>query len=131
MAEYGAETRERILAELEQGKSLVTVCEQEDMPNRATVQRWQADDVDFDAAVTRAREFGFEALAVEALNRARNAKDAQLSRLEFDATRWYLGKLSNAFSDDKTKKHELSGSVRHELIENVIVDPASPDSQGL
>jgi hypothetical protein len=34
------------------------------------------------------------------------AEDAAKGRLSFDAHRWYLGKLSNAFSDDKAQKHE-------------------------
>ena len=78
------------------------------MPNRSTVQRWQNEDQDFDAAVTRAREDGFHYLAEQARIRALTAEDAARGRLAFDADRWYLGKLSNAFSDNKAQKHEVT-----------------------
>jgi hypothetical protein len=71
------------------------------MPNRSTVQRWQNEDDEFDAAVTHAREEGFHYLAEQARISAHTAEDAAKGRLAFDADRWYLGKLSNAFSDNK------------------------------
>jgi hypothetical protein len=98
--------RETIIAELETGRSLLSICKDEGMPSRSTVQRWQKDDADFDAAVTRAREDGFHHLAEQARINAQSTKDAALGRLAFDADRWYLGKLSNAFSDNKAQKHE-------------------------
>jgi hypothetical protein len=102
------EVRETILAELEQGRSLLSICKDEGMPNRATVQRWQKDDEDFDAAVTRAREDGFHYLAEQARANAQTSTDPAKGRLAFDADRWYLGKLSNAFSDNKAQKHEVT-----------------------
>jgi hypothetical protein len=98
--------RETILGRLAEGQSLSAICRDDDMPNRATVQRWQNDDAEFDAAVTRAREDGYQLLADRALLEAMTAEDAAKGRLSFDAHRWYLGKLSNAFSDDKAQKHE-------------------------
>jgi hypothetical protein len=102
------DVREVILAELEKGRSLLSICKDEGMPNRSTVQRWQNDDADFDAAVTRAREDGFEYLAEQARINAQTAQDAAKGRLAFDADRWYLGKLSHAFSDNKAQKHEVT-----------------------
>lgn len=96
-----------ILDLLAAGKGLATICRREDMPDRSTVQRWQSEEPDFDAAVTRAREDGYELLAEEAVTAAETAEDAAKGRLAFDAKRWYLGKLSNAFSDKQ--KHELTG----------------------
>lgn len=37
--------------------------------------------------------------AERAVEEAKAAKDAALGRLAFDAERWYVGKLSNAFAD--------------------------------
>jgi hypothetical protein len=110
------DVRQTILEELEKGRSLLSICRDEGMPNRSTVQRWQADDEDFDAAVTRAREDGFHYLAEQARIRAQTADDAAKGRLAFDADRWYLGKLSNAFSDNKAQKlehtHDLSDEAK-------------------
>ena len=78
------------------------------MPSARTVQRWQNDDEEFDVSVTRAREDGFHFLAELARLNAQTAADPAKGRLAFDADRWYLGKLSNAFSDNKAQKHEVT-----------------------
>ncbi len=100
------DTRGKIVAELESGRSLLSICKDEGMPCARTVQRWQNDDAEFDVAVTRAREDGFHYLAEQARISAHAATDAARGRLAFDADRWYLGKLSNAFSDNKPQKLE-------------------------
>jgi hypothetical protein len=111
-----AAVEEELLERLADGESLVQICRDERMPNRSTVQRWQDDDDVFDAAVTRARESGMFVRAERAVEVAKTATDASLGRLAFDAERWYVGKLSNAFSDDKTRKHELSGPGGEPLV---------------
>jgi hypothetical protein len=103
-----ADVREQILTLLMEGKSLASICKLEGLPDRRTVQRWQNEDAEFDAAVTHAREEGFQLLADKAVENARRADDAAKGRLAFDADRWYLGKLSNAFSDNKAQKHEVT-----------------------
>ena len=100
--------REAIIAQLAEGNSLNKICREDGMPDRRTVQRWQEADTEFDAAITRAREYGFHSRAERAVEDAQTAEDAGLARLAFDAERWYLGKLSNAFSDNKTQKHEIN-----------------------
>lgn len=91
--------REQIIDSLAIGESLSKICERAGMPDRRTVQRWQDADPEFDAAVTRARESGMFVRAEKAVEDAKSAKDAALGRLAFDAERWYVGKLSNAFAD--------------------------------
>lgn len=95
-----------VLERLAEGESLSAICSDSDMPNRSTIQRWQNDDAEFDAAVTRAREIGFEQRAERAVLEAKTAEDPSKGRLAFDAERWYLGKLSNAFSDNKPTSHK-------------------------
>lgn len=102
------EVRETILAELEKGRSLLSICKDEGLPSARTVQRWMEDDAEWSVAVTRAREEGFHYLAELARINAQTAEDAAKGRLAFDADRWYLGKLSNAFSDNKAQKHEVT-----------------------
>lgn len=98
--------RTAILDRLAAGESLNAICKADGMPDRRTVQRWQEDDTGFDAAVTHAREVGFHSMAEEALREATACTDPQKGRLAFDARRWYLGKLSNAFSDNKPQAHK-------------------------
>ena len=46
---------ESLLERLAGGESLSAICKDPRMPDRRTVQRWQDDDDEFDAEVTRAR----------------------------------------------------------------------------
>lgn len=109
--------REHVIAELEKGRSLLSICKDDGMPTARTIQRWQADDENFDVAVTRAREDGFHYLAEQARTKAQTAEDAAKGRLAFDADRWYLGKLSNAFSDNKAQEHKHTGQIGVKVIE--------------
>jgi hypothetical protein len=102
------EVREQILAMLSDGKSMRAICKLDGMPNRETVRLWRKEDEEFDLAITHAREEGFHSLAEKALEDAEAATDAATGRLKFDARRWYVGKLSNAFSDNKAQKHEVT-----------------------
>jgi hypothetical protein len=111
------DARQTIIEELEKGRSLLSICKDEGMPSRETVRQWQKADETFDLAVTRAREDGFHYLAEQARIRAQTAEDAAKGRLAFDADRWYLGKLSNAFSDNKDQKHVHSGAIALKGIE--------------
>lgn len=106
-------TQEELLERLADGESLVAICKREGMPDRRTVQRWQDADEAFDAAITRAREIGYSVMAEKAVADAEDCEDPQKGRLAFDARRWYLGKLSNAFSDNKAQKHE----VKHDMTD--------------
>jgi hypothetical protein len=108
MAEDTAAVRQTIIEELEKGRSLLSICKDAGMPSREAVRLWQKADEAFDLAITRAREDGFYYLAEQARIKAQTAEDAAKGRLAFDADRWYLGKLSNAFSDNKAQKHEVT-----------------------
>jgi len=111
------DVREGILAELREGRSLSSICRDEGMPSRETVRQWQKADEEFDLAVTHAREDGFHFIAEFARLNAHTAEDPAKGRLAFDADRWYLGKLSNAFSDNKEQRHNHSGQIGVKVIE--------------
>jgi len=114
---YPAKTRTQIIDRLAKGESLSQICTDADMPCRYTVQGWQDADEDFNLAVTRAREIGYELRADRAVMEAKTADDAAKGRLAFDAERWYLGKLSNAFSDNKVRKQEIALDMPQEVAE--------------
>lgn len=108
--------RERILTLLCDGKSMRTICKMDGMPSRETIRLWCKEDKEFDLAITHAREEGFHSLAEQALQDAEKATDAAVGRLQFDARRWYVGKLSKDFSDNKEQKlkhtHDLSDEAK-------------------
>lgn len=106
-----APAKAHIIRELSEGRSLSEICEgNPDCPSRYTVYAWMEQDQDFRARVADAREIGYHARAEKAVAEAKSAPDPVRGRLAFDAERWYLGKLSLAFSDDKAKKLELGGA---------------------
>lgn len=113
------DVREQILSSLMEGQSLSAVCKLDGMPSWSTVHRWMEADEDFAGQITRAREAGYQKRADDAVLAAKTAEDAARGRLAFDAERWYLGKLSNAFSDNKAQKHDHD--VRIKGIEIAIV----------
>lgn len=108
-----------ICAELAAGKSLVTVCAAEDMPHRATVMRWLADDSKegFRDNYMRAREAQADFYAeqiIEISDDGRNDtyKDDKgnvvvdhdviaRSRLRVDARKWYASKVAPKKYGDK------------------------------
>jgi transposase-like protein len=96
---YGPEVIDRIVEQLEEGKSLVLICRDEGMPDRRTIYRWTEGDDELAERLYRARELGYHYRAEVAVAAAKNAKDPIAGRLAFDAERWYLGKLSIAFRD--------------------------------
>lgn len=119
------DVRETILSRLTEGESLSSVCRSEGMPSWSTVHRWMDEDEDFAGQITRAREAGYFKRADDAIAAAARAEDAAKGRLAFDAERWYLGKLSNAFSDNKARDVNLGGKIIHGIeIEFVSKDEA-------
>jgi transposase-like protein len=111
-----ADQRSEILRRLTEGESLSSICRTVGMPAWGTVHNWMNEEEEFAGQITRAREAGFATRADRAVEEAKDAKDAALGRLAFDAERWYLGKLSNAFSDNKAQKlehtHDLSDKAK-------------------
>lgn len=90
---------EKLCGRLAKGESLVAICRAKDMPTARTIQLWSNGDDEIALAIRSAREVGFHLRAEKAVIAAKTAKDPIAGRLAFDAERWYLGKLSNAFAD--------------------------------
>ena len=114
---FKAAIEEDICERLADGQSIVSICKDVKLPSLRTVMTWQADDEAFAARIMRARETGYLIRGERAVETAKGAADAGLGRLAFDAERWYLGKLSNAFSDDKARKVDLNIGMEAETAE--------------
>jgi hypothetical protein len=85
-----------ICAALTEGRSLRSICEDEDMPARGTVFRWLIEDEDFRAAYSLAREAQAEAYADEIVDIADQALDrdsAAAAKVRTDARKWVASKL--------------------------------------
>lgn len=99
---------QEIIDRLAEGESLSSICRDAKMPAWGTIHNWMDADDDLSGRITRAREIGYLTRADRAIQEAKTAEDAAKGRLAFDAERWYLGKLSNAFSDDKKREMDVT-----------------------
>lgn len=127
---YGAEFTDDVIAELLEkladGQSMVVICSDKRMPDQSTIWRWSKKDDDLARDIARAREVGYCVRAERAVAEAKSADDAAKGRLAFDAERWYLGKLSNAFSD--VQKRHITGAVSiGAALDSLSDDESDPD----
>lgn len=119
---YTPEIAELILLGVSEGRSLRKICEPEDMPSEAAVRRWVMDDHEgFAAHYTRSRDIGLDCRADAIIENAKDAKDASLGRLSFDADRWYLSKLAPKRYGDKLTT-ELTGADGGPVKTEAVVD---------
>jgi hypothetical protein len=123
------------------------MCEDDDMPDKATVFRWLAFHEDFRDKYALAREAQADALFDDILSIADDGKNDWMeknfgeetrwvengealrrSQLRIDARKWMAGKLRPKKYGEKIDV-EHSGAVRYEKIETVIIDPKHGDTQ--
>ena len=71
----------RIIEGLSAGTPLTVICRPNDMPSHSTVYDWASADEELSARIARARELGFDAIAMEALA---IADDSALDTIETD-----------------------------------------------
>jgi len=62
--------KDRLIAWLSEGKTLMDFCRVEVHPSFRTIYNWQAEDSVFDANIARARDIGYDAIAEESLQLA-------------------------------------------------------------
>jgi hypothetical protein len=131
---------DEICARLETGRSLLNVCQDEDLPARSTVLRWIEQNEAFRDKYAGAREKGYRAMAEEILaisddtskdyierkdgSRAVDHEHVNRSRLRVDTRKWLLSKVLPKIYGDKV---ELSGPDGGPLVVK-WVDPASDDA---
>jgi len=71
---------QEITERLSQGEPLAQICRDEGMPAARTVREWQQMDEAVSAAIARAREEGFDAIAAECLDIADDSRNDWMNR---------------------------------------------------
>lgn len=91
---------------LSEGHSLVTICERDGMPNRATVMRWLESKSDFAARVSRAREeqgdFVHDEMARIESDVLAGLIPPDVARVVISSKQWRASKLAPKKYGDKT-----------------------------
>jgi len=99
------EIQERLVAEIQTGRSLRQVCKDEGMPHFTTVLRWVASDADFAIKYTRARVAQADTLfdRMEEVEEAVSAgtMDSHAARVVLDSMRWRASKLAPKVYGDR------------------------------
>ena len=139
--DYNQEIADKICEAIADGQSLRSICQTEDMPNKATVFRWLDKHKEFGDQYARAREEQAESLADEIVTIADSAgnplmvddipllKDGEPviyadasavahARLKVDARKWVASKLKPKKYGDKLQT-EHSGEINvgfHEVL---------------
>lgn len=90
---WSDDLEQELIDRLEAGETITSIVEDPRMPSASTLWRWEDAQDDFGERITRARERGYQARADKILARVKACDDPQKGRLEFDAERWYLGKM--------------------------------------
>lgn len=92
---YSEELAERIANELMEGKSLVKICDAEDMPHRRTVLRWMEADESFATKCARARIWQADLMddKINDLIESCTAESAPADRVKLAAMQWRAAKL--------------------------------------
>ena len=100
---YTQELHDTILERLAEGRSLLSICRDEDIPSHATILRWRRKYKDFDDAIPRAREDGSHTLAEQCLEIAddETGGDVQHRRLRIDTRLRLIGKWNARAYGDK------------------------------
>lgn len=112
---YTPEIGNLICERLMEGESLRKICAEPGMPADRTVYQWLEKDGPFTRQYARAREVQGHIRAEMAVDAARDAKDAGLGRLAFDALRWHAGKLLPKVYGDRVLQ-EHSGTITVEAV---------------
>lgn len=108
---YGPEVRDKIIAQLIDGKSLRQICKQRGMPDRVTVLRWMQDG-EFAAEYARARTAQADGLGddMAAIERKvhRGEMQAKAARVILWSMQWRAARLA---PKKYGQKLELDGSL--------------------
>lgn len=112
-SDYSPAVSDQICERLADGESLRRICQDSDMPNKATVFRWLNAHEEFRDQYARAREEQAETLADEIVLIADTEEDANRARVKIDARKWVAGKLKPKAYGDK-QQIEANVTFSHE-----------------
>lgn len=115
MVERSSEIDEEIILRLSEGEPLAVICRDDHMPADRTVRRWQDEDGEFASAIARAREAGFDAIAVKLRETARgkgeSTSDVQRDKLIIDTDLKLLAKWDPKRYGEKLDLTSSDGSM--------------------
>lgn len=130
-SDFSQELADRICERLADGESLRNICDEDEMPNKATIFRWLAKFPEFRDQYARARETQADSLFDEILSIAddgrndwmerhgeedagwvANGENLRRSQLRVDSRKWMAGKLRpKKYGDKITQEHGITDDL--------------------
>ena len=107
---YSVAIAERICAMLSDGRTITSICSDDDMPSLNAVYGWLRTQPAFSEAYARAREDQQDTFAAQILDIADTETDPQRARNRIDARKWHAAKTSPRKYGDKL---ELDAKIEH------------------
>lgn len=123
---YSDEMALYICEQLVTGRSLRSICAEDDAPDATTVFRWLDSQETFRQQYARARELQAERLAAETVEIADAAsnEDYNTARLRVDARKWYASKLAPKVYGDKLTTEVTGADGGPVQVQHTVVDDA-------
>lgn len=122
-SDYNEDIAAYICSEIASGRSLRSICDDDGMPNKATVFRWLSKHEIFRDQYARAQEDRTAAMAEDILEIAddEGIADVQRAKLRVDARKWLMSKMApKKYGDRQEIDHRSSdGSMTPMRIELV------------
>lgn len=108
---YTPELIERICERLETGEPMAQICRDEGMPSVRTVTRWTDEKPEVSASIARARQIGFDAIALDALHIADDGRNDYVAKLADDGDEQAM-----AYNGDHVQRSRLRVDTRLKLL---------------
>lgn len=101
------------LYRIAKGRSVASVCTDDDMPHRATIYEWLAQNPDFSDRYARASEQRADHYFDEMLDIADRAlpEEVQKAKLQIDTRKWVLSRMNPKKYSDKVQEERNNQAV--------------------
>jgi hypothetical protein len=107
---YSVAVAERICKALAEGRTITSICSDDDMPSLNAVYGWLRSQPAFSEAYARAREDQQDTFVAQILDIADTETDPQRARNRIDARKWHAAKTSPRKYGDKL---EIDATIEH------------------
>ena len=107
---YSVAVAERICKALAEGRTITSICSDDDMPSLNAVYGWLRSQPAFSEAYARAREDQQDTFVAQILDIADTETDPQRARNRIDARKWHAAKTAPRKYGEKL---EIDATIEH------------------
>ncbi|MGL4686428.1 MAG: terminase small subunit [Commensalibacter sp.] len=120
MVKFSSEKARQICQKIMNGESLVSICQNPQMPSSEIVIQWLSNNIGFRRQFQIAREAASDHLASQIVHIAdqTNIEDLKLAQLRIDARKWVANYIRNNHDDHENSIEAVaSPTIKIEFVE--------------